>query len=468
MVTATTPDYAEGIQYPSNFGPWILNVAATDNDGEHATYSIPRRDVDVAAPGGEDGGSGAILSTLPGYFPQQWGYAWGTSMAAPHVSGAATLMLAAEPNQLRNFDIEHILKRTARNWPNHSNEIGYGLINIEAALERLQEPYTITHGQAQLNKFIDNQQRTFTAAPAHGLAAGTYWVDGYEFTASASFNFEETPWAWLSVTDKGFSYANPNNAERWMSEAVTPTNMSLATVFYFIRTNSTGQKIDRWVPFDPTVFPTMYTVLGKPDTTPPPPPPPPVDVYITGSEVLMDGQQGEWTAHASGGTGSFTYAWSYRYDASQFWMPIGNTSGYTAWQNLFCSDGMNATIRVVASSGDVDDQAQHHVSLFCVGHHAGDGLPASFALGGNFPNPLTTATEISFAIPEAAHVSLRVYDILGREVASLIDGRVEAGFHTAVLDAEAWPSGVYVYRMEATATTSGEHFTQTRQMTIAR
>ena len=56
---------------------------------------------------------------------------------------------------------------------------------------------------------------------------------------------------------------------------------------------------------------------------------------------------------------------------------------------------------------------------------------------------------VPFRLTEAAHVSLKVYDLLGREVAVLVDGRLPAGEHEAVFEASALPTGVYLIRMEA-------------------
>lgn len=94
-------------------------------------------------------------------------------------------------------------------------------------------------------------------------------------------------------------------------------------------------------------------------------------------------------------------------------------------------------------------------------------LPVEFDLDANYPNPFTTSTEIRFSLPEAADVSLIVVDLLGREVARLVDGRREVGYHRARVDGGGWAGGVYLYRIEATGA-SGEHFTHTGRMTLMR
>lgn len=81
-----------------------------------------------------------------------------------------------------------------------------------------------------------------------------------------------------------------------------------------------------------------------------------------------------------------------------------------------------------------------------------DGMPDKITLHQNYPNPFNPSTKIAFGLPEGAEVRLDVYDVLGRQVATLIHGEMEAGFHTAVFDAGALSSGMYIYRLQAGTT----------------
>jgi hypothetical protein len=71
------------------------------------------------------------------------------------------------------------------------------------------------------------------------------------------------------------------------------------------------------------------------------------------------------------------------------------------------------------------------------------------ALNQNFPNPFNPSTTISFALPRTENITLKVYDMLGREVATLVDGREDAGEHSVKWNAEGFASGVYFCRMQA-------------------
>ena len=83
------------------------------------------------------------------------------------------------------------------------------------------------------------------------------------------------------------------------------------------------------------------------------------------------------------------------------------------------------------------------------GYAAKDATALAFALEGNHPNPFNPVTTIGYVLPEEALVKLVVYDVLGRAVATLVDGRQEVGRHAASFDATRLPSGTYVYRLEA-------------------
>jgi len=76
-------------------------------------------------------------------------------------------------------------------------------------------------------------------------------------------------------------------------------------------------------------------------------------------------------------------------------------------------------------------------------------IPTVFALSQNYPNPFNPVTTIRYDLPQNDYVRLAVYDILGREVALLVNSEVAAGVHAAHFDATNLGSGVYIYRLDA-------------------
>ncbi|MFQ6609258.1 MAG: C25 family cysteine peptidase, partial [Fidelibacterota bacterium] len=80
-------------------------------------------------------------------------------------------------------------------------------------------------------------------------------------------------------------------------------------------------------------------------------------------------------------------------------------------------------------------------------------IPSAYSLAQNFPNPFNPTTNIQFSLPIAGEITLKVYDILGQEVASLVDGSMGAGIHTVVWNGKNMnnvqvPSGIYFYNLE--------------------
>jgi len=90
------------------------------------------------------------------------------------------------------------------------------------------------------------------------------------------------------------------------------------------------------------------------------------------------------------------------------------------------------------------------------------GIPAGFRLGQNYPNPFNPTTRIKYAISERAQVSLKVYNLLGQEVATLFEGEQQKGSYIALFEANKLSTGVYFYRLEA------GKFTETRKMILLK
>lgn len=105
----------------------------------------------------------------------------------------------------------------------------------------------------------------------------------------------------------------------------------------------------------------------------------------------------------------------------------------------------------------------NRVMLALEGNHEEEIIsPAEFSLSQNFPNPFNPTTTISYSITEAGTVDLRVFDILGNEVAGLVNEVKAPGSYTAVFDASSFSSGVYIYILRA------NNFTLTRKMVLIK
>ena len=110
----------------------------------------------------------------------------------------------------------------------------------------------------------------------------------------------------------------------------------------------------------------------------------------------------------------------------------------------------------------IDLYAQRLFDYASAGDKPPHGVPREYALYQNYPNPFNPVTTIAFDLPQATEIELKVFNLLGREVATLVDQSLDAGAHHVNFDASALPSGLYFYRLEAGT------FAQTRKLVLLK
>jgi hypothetical protein len=129
------------------------------------------------------------------------------------------------------------------------------------------------------------------------------------------------------------------------------------------------------------------------------------------------------------------------------WIEIGfkEGNGNSTERNLYSfedqpfNDGTyHYRLRQVDYDGSFKYSNEVEVNLFSV---------KSFELSQNYPNPFNPSTTISFQLPEASFISLKVYDAIGTEVVTIAEGKYPAGVHEVIFDAEKLSSGLYLYRI---------------------
>ncbi len=139
----------------------------------------------------------------------------------------------------------------------------------------------------------------------------------------------------------------------------------------------------------------------------------------------------QWCEFTSLVSDPFSFYWgaSYAYgsETGQYWFPVA--------QKLFVGDFTTGAI--LGTTGVQDDAAAR--------------VPNRTALNQNYPNPFNPTTAISYQLSAVSRVTLKVYDLLGRQVATLVEGFEQAGPHKVAFNASGLASGVYFYRLTATA-----------------
>ena len=139
--------------------------------------------------------------------------------------------------------------------------------------------------------------------------------------------------------------------------------------------------------------------------------------------------------------------------------PLWRTDGSEIDEaGVFSAGNATGTFTITATDTVFGVQSQAHVivldaTVTAVEEH--EDLPETFVLHVNYPNPFNPTTTIPYQIPVASRVTLAVYDVLGRRVATLVDAEQAAGRHQVGWRADRFASGVYFVRMVAEARSGG-------------
>lgn len=143
---------------------------------------------------------------------------------------------------------------------------------------------------------------------------------------------------------------------------------------------------------------------------------------------------------------------------------IPNTETYS-WVVTAPDSSNECLIRVSnVSNGDIYDVSDGTFTIDIISDVDNElnNLPTEYSLGQNFPNPFNPSTTIKYAVPKSSFVNIKIYDMTGQEVASLVNEVKEAGIYEIKFDAHNLASGVYIYRMIA------ENFTSVKKLNLLK
>jgi len=166
-----------------------------------------------------------------------------------------------------------------------------------------------------------------------------------------------------------------------------------------------------------------------------------------------------WFVAVRGGKGTTE---TYGYNLTQ--IPQPEPANWTpAWPLPEANDMKytNVSLKTAATDGSVLGDPNWWGITLAIAPPSG-AAPQTFALSQNYPNPFNPATKIDFTIPSASQVQLKVYNVLGQEVASLVNETLTPGSHTVTFDASRLASGIYMYKITAGS------FVSTRKMVLLK
>jgi Secretion system C-terminal sorting domain len=155
---------------------------------------------------------------------------------------------------------------------------------------------------------------------------------------------------------------------------------------------------------------------------------------------------------------------------------VGDTVTFQSWIDTFQGPYFRSVFtfkkdvgltRNSYNSGTIDFvEWNEHIlldaTITSVHQATGSSPPSRFSLYQNYPNPFNPSTVIRYTLPQRSAVELSVFNTLGQQVAMLVNGEVEAGYHEVHFDASRRSSGVYFYRLTA------GNFVQTRKLLLLR
>lgn len=402
---------------------------------------------DISAPGE------FIFSTMSSHLSEGAGYErplvlqggrylgmFGTSMSSPHVTGLVALMLQIEPT-LTYDQVIALLNETARTdlytgaVPN--NNFGAGKIDAYAVIKHMAgegpgpgETIVLKYFNPEGNQY--NYMLDSVAPIDSGFVFGTN-------------RYADKSKAQLLTLPPGMSQAYLNKVKVWFGYKRTGLTTQQYAIEVFNGTAATGPSgnalysqsyllsgISADDNFQTNENATVYTIT------------PPIAV---GQSFFVSVNFGAYGAEDYGSAAIVSTSledvrvpevweqWSNNqwHNVSDAWFsPDGQPNTGTKGAHLWIEATMNATVSVA------DDTNER---------------PALFSLTQNYPNPFNAQTTIRISLPEYGHVSLSVYDVLGREIVRLIDEEMAPGVYTIPFEGNEISSGIYFYRLTAGSTT---------------
>jgi hypothetical protein len=314
---------------------------------------------------------------------------------------------------------------------------------------------------------------TFSAIAHHGIAASIYKVSGDSQVTKVN-TVLRLPFT-VKITDVGenpvpgatlvFSIDSIPVAAtgQTLSETTVPTDSNGLGLALFTVGNRVGKYCIRAHVLESAANPVLFTVSAQ--GTPP--------QFVAARDTML-AYRGVLFEHQlnvlapDSGILRFSKLWG------PSWLELDSTSGLLSGIPGSSDIGTHSlSIKVSDNFGQSSvDTFYVKVSIIVSAEQAWTGIPTEFQLLQNFPNPFNPATEIRFAVPRESKIQLKIFDILGRKVRTLVDEIIPPGRYKSIWDSQddngmKVGSGVYLYRLTADEG-SGNPLVLTKKMIMVR
>ncbi|MBI5402250.1 MAG: T9SS type A sorting domain-containing protein [Ignavibacteriae bacterium] len=178
----------------------------------------------------------------------------------------------------------------------------------------------------------------------------------------------------------------------------------------------------------------------------------PFSFTIPDSTFIDDDGNNTLTFSATQGSGSALPSWLVFNPVTRTFSGTPTSIG-SVWIKAVATDSANAQVPCYFVLNIVN-----HISV----RKIDENTPGSFKLFQNYPNPFNPVTNIKFNVPKSGYVSMKVFDLLGREVADLLNRNLNSGFYSIDFDAKNYSSGIYIYSIKT------ESFIDSKKMVVLK
>lgn len=447
---------SSNFNYPSDYDKeWVISVGATDSFDKRSVWSSSSasntgNNIDVAGPGSGGGLFNVHTTTVAGN--GNYRSFDGTSAAAPHVSGLAALILSNAMDQnmsLHHEDVEWLIKASSEDVnfstkPGYDDDLGHGRINAGRALEMMNQPWEITH-HSIVGGTIVNSSDWFTGIltnPGAGLPSGAYALKRHEVHRTVNIPFftgDHFTWGRGANSTTGWSYSIPNHQIGYCDMvASTATTATLRTFIYEVKTIS-GVSLG-WKPTTAGNVTFAYTTLGTPC---------PPSRNIT--DAISDGTRNVPTLYAASSTITASNVIN---SGADIIYSAGNTvtllPGFaTAPSALFRASTTGCINGNVG--GRVRDEQTEPIEVVYEPMNEGEESEEKDVVVAS-PNPFDSNITFEYYIKEDSKVTLQIFDMTGKIVATLIDNDPKIkGIHHENFGGDYLLNGIYIFRMQTSS-----------------
>jgi hypothetical protein len=331
------------ITYPAKYFSTIA-VGSSTKFNTRSTFSNFGPQIEFLAPGGSDFSNNNPDNIITTSSSGSYHFKTGTSLAAPIVSGAASLLLSYKPN-LSTDDIKNILINSCDKLPemqgqNFTNLHGYGRINLKKSFQLLEQPFELNNTFNSIGGYVHSvsDYLNYMFWGIDGLINGNHIVKRYEVRKVVYFDKSYTDhyaWGqgWNSI---GWSSDQPNFGQNYCTVVEGSLESDRVTLRTYVYEVWRGYSYKGWWPCRPENVKFSYTVLGKPLVAPV------ISHFTQQPNPICKGETGFVRVHLSQGNGNLTYNWfSYNQPSYVTVTPSGNIC-YITYHNTIAADGIEA------------------------------------------------------------------------------------------------------------------------------